>query len=329
MSELTNNKTNILIVDDRPENLLVLEGLLEQFDCNIIKAVSGNQALGLMLEYEFALVLLDIQMPEMDGFEVAEFMRGTEKTRHIPIIFVTAIYKEQKYMFHGYELGAVDYLFKPIEPVLLKSKVNVFLNLYNQAKLLEQRAYELEQKLKEVLELQAANDKLLSISTLDGLTGIPNRRSFDEYIKMSWQDAVRSGQSLAVIMIDIDYFKFYNDHYGHIKGDECLIQVAKCIHSFVKRPRDLAARYGGEEFAIILPNTNKEGAAAIAERIRENVVNLIIPHASSQAYPYITVSVGVSADYPKEGEAIELLIDQADKALYKAKQAGRNQVYAG
>ena len=128
------NDINILIVDDRQDNLLVLESLLEDMDCNIIKATSGNEALSLMFDYEFALVLLDVQMPEMNGFEVAEFMRMNSKTRYVPIIFVTAISKEQKCIFKGYEIGAVDYLFKPIESIILHSKVKVFLELFNQKK---------------------------------------------------------------------------------------------------------------------------------------------------------------------------------------------------
>ncbi|MDF2612324.1 MAG: cph [Clostridia bacterium] len=323
---MDHNNVNILIVDDRPENLLVLEGLLEDFGCNIIKADSGNEALGLMLEHEFALILLDIQMPDMDGFEVAEFMRGSEKTRHIPIIFVTAIYKEQKYMFKGYEIGAVDYLFKPIEPVILKSKVNVFLNLYRQSKELKDKADELEKKLKEILELQEANGKLLSLSNLDGLTGIPNRRNFDEYMKMSWQEAVREKKSLSVIMIDIDYFKLYNDHYGHLKGDECLISVAKRIFSSLKRTRDFAARYGGEEFVVVLPNTDSSGASQIAETIRKNIEALGMPHAHSEVNTYVTTSLGAATIIPEASDSIETFIACADHALYEAKLNGRNRV---
>jgi len=323
---MKNSNVNILIVDDRLENLLVLEGLLEDFNCNVIKATSGNEALGLMLEYEFALVLLDIQMPEMDGFEAAKFMRGSEKTRHIPIIFVTAIYKEQKYMFQGYEIGAVDYLFKPIDPILFKSKVNVFLDLHRQSKLLKDKAEELEQKLSEILELQEANEKLLSLSNLDGLTGIPNRRYFDDYMQMSLKDAIRDSDMLAIIMIDIDYFKLYNDNYGHIKGDECLIHVAKKIFSSIKRPRDFVARYGGEEFVVVLPSTNKEGARQIAETIRKNIRELCIPHDDSQVSHYVTISLGVAAIIPKASDTIEAFISRADDALYEAKFNGRNRV---
>lgn len=322
------NDINILIVDDRQDNLLVLESLLEDMNCNIIKATSGNEALSLMLDNEFALVLLDVQMPDMDGFETAEFMRMNSKTRYLPIIFVTAISKEQKCIFKGYEIGAVDYLFKPIEPIILQSKVKVFLDLYNQKKLVEEQSKLLELKVKELSELREANFKLESLSTLDGLTGISNRRSFDNYIDMSLKNCARADKPISLIMADIDFFKNYNDNYGHLQGDDCLIKVAKAMASSVKRPLDFVARYGGEEFAVILPETDEEGAKIIAETIRKNVEDLKITHEHSTAAPYVTLSLGIETMLPKADYSANELIENADKALYKAKQNGRNQFSA-
>lgn len=321
-----NNTNNILIVDDRQDNILVLESLLEGLDCCIFKATSGNEALSLMLEYEFALVLLDIQMPHMDGFEVAELMRVREKTRNVPIIFVTAIYKEQKYIFKGYERGAVDYIFKPIEPIILISKVKVFLNLYKQARQLREQAQQLEERLEELLELQVANDKLLTLSNLDSLTGIPNRRYFDHFLELNWRDSIRERKSISLIMIDIDYFKEYNDHYGHVKGDECLTNVANCIATTLRRPRDFVARYGGEEFAVVLPNSEGEGALQVAETIRNNIIELFIPHETSKGIPQITVSLGVASIKPMASDELEDIIRDADEALYNSKSLGRNKV---
>ncbi|NRT71822.1 diguanylate cyclase domain-containing protein [Clostridium beijerinckii] len=321
-----NNNTNILIVDDRQDNLLVLESLLEDMECNIIKATSGNEALGLMLDYEFALVLLDVQMPEMDGFETAEFMRMNSKTRYVPIIFVTAISKEKMCIFKGYEKGAVDYLFKPIEPIILQSKVRVFLELYNQKKLVEEQTKLLELKLKELSDLKEANFKLENLSTLDGLTGISNRRSFDNYIETSLRRCVRSQKPISLIMADIDFFKGYNDNYGHLKGDDCLTKVAKTITSSIKRPLDFAVRYGGEEFAVILPETDIEGAKAIAEVIRKNVEGLKIVHEHSKASQYVTLSLGIATLYTNMEISSNRLIESADKALYRAKSNGRNIV---
>lgn len=320
------NNINILIVDDRNDNLLVLESLLDKMNCNVMKATSGNEALSLMLENDFALVLLDVQMPEMDGFETAELMRCNSRTRYIPIIFVTAISKEQKCIFKGYEVGAVDYLFKPIEPIILQSKVKVFLDLYNQKKLVEEQTELLELKIKELMELKDMNFELESLTMTDGLTGISNRRYFNEYIEKGWKNCMRSGEPISLIMADIDFFKAYNDNYGHLKGDECLIEVARTIMSCVDRPMDFTARYGGEEFAIVLPETDMNGAMHIAERLRKEIEKLSIKHEYSSISTYITISLGVTTIIPTQALSIQEFIDNADKGLYKAKSSGRNQI---
>lgn len=318
--------TCILVVDDRHENLLVMESLLEDMECQILKAASGNEALSLMLDHDFALILMDVQMPGMDGFETAELMRGSERTRYIPIIFVTAISKEQKCIFKGYELGAVDYLFKPVEMEILRSKVRVFLELYNQKKIVEEQAAMLELKVKELMELQEVNSKLENLSTIDGLTGIPNRRSFNEYIEKSWRNSIRSGKPISLIMLDIDFFKSYNDNYGHIQGDECLIRVAKSLSLGLKRPLDFVARYGGEEFAVILPDTDSEGAVIFAEELRGNIEGVKLSHEFSQVSPYVTISLGVSSINPGQEDKVKEFVDKADKALYRSKSNGRNSV---
>ena len=320
------DKAKILIVDDRPENLLVLESLLDKIDCAIVKATSGNEALSLMLDHEIALVLLDVQMPEMDGFEVAELMRGSEKTRYIPIIFVTAISKEQKCIFKGYGVGAVDYLFKPIEPIILQSKVRVFLELYNQKTIISEQAELLEMKVKELIELREDNCRLENLSVCDGLTGISNRRNFDQYMERSWKNAIRTGKPISLIMADVDCFKAYNDNYGHLQGDECLLRVARAISYSVKRPIDFVARYGGEEFAVILPDTDNEGTMVIAEDIRKCIEDLSLTHEFSAAGRCVTLSLGVSTIIPKHSDTVGLFINKAEKALYNAKQGGRNRV---
>lgn len=317
---------NILIVDDRAENLLVLESLLENMDCNIIKALSGNEALGLMLDYDFALVLLDVQMPDMDGFETAELMRSNLKTKYIPIIFVTAISKEQKCIFKGYEVGAVDYLFKPIEPIILQSKVRIFIELYKQKKLLEEQTKLLELKIQELTELQEANFKLENLTVTDGLTGITNRRGFNQYLEMSWKNSIRSGNPLSLIMADIDYFKAYNDNYGHVQGDECLKKIARTMSYSINRAMDLVGRYGGEEFAVVLPDTDANGAKAVAEKLRKDIEALALLHEHSLAAPYITLSLGIATIIPNQDISIKKFVDDADKALYRAKTSGRNAV---
>lgn len=328
MSE--HEKTHVLIVDDKPENLLVLENLLEGSDLKIIKATSGNEALGLLLEHDFALILLDVQMPEMDGFEVAELMRKSEKTKSIPIIFITALSKEQKFICKGYEVGAVDYLFKPIEPAILKSKVRVFLELHRKKKQLKEQALELEKKVLEITQakrdLEDLNHLLQDLSSLDGLTGILNRRRFEEVLQSEWKRAARSKKNLSLIMIDIDCFKLYNDTYGHLEGDECLKKVAEILGGKLRRPGDMLARYGGEEFAVILTETDGEGADVVAERLRSSIEEAGIPHDTSPVIDCVTVSIGISTVIPGTETSPKALIAAADRALYQAKNEGRNRI---
>lgn len=327
------DQLNILIVDDRPENLLTLEVLLDNPELNIVKAASGNEALGCLLQYEFALVLLDVQMPEMDGFETAELMRSTRKTKHIPIIFVTASHTEKQYIFKGYHSGAVDYLFKPLEPAVLNSKVDVFLELQRQKNQLQAKTRELDAKILELKEAQTQlkerNEQLKLLSSLDGLTHIHNRRRFDEVLQSEWQRAMRSREPLCLIMLDVDYFKAYNDHYGHPAGDFCLQRIAKALASVLKRPMDIVARYGGEEFCAILPGTDAEGGAKVAENLRRVVEQLGMEHAESAQLGYVTVSLGISAIVPCLETYSTDLVKAADKALYRAKSLGRNRCEVG
>ena len=184
-------KPSILIVDDRPENLLTLEQVLESPDLKVVRAESGHQALEKTLDYDFALILLDVQMPVMDGYETATLLRGNKKTKHIPIIFVTAANKEEAHVFRGYGSGAVDYLFKPLAADVLKSKVTIFLELHTQRQLLEMKTRELDAKVAELMvlrrELEESNEKLRQLSSLDGLTDLSNRRFFDETLVREWQ----------------------------------------------------------------------------------------------------------------------------------------------
>lgn len=174
-------------------------------------------------------------------------------------------------------------------------------------------------------ELKKANEKLQLLSVIDGLTQIPNRRKFDESLALEWKRHQREKNVLSLILCDIDFFKFYNDTYGHQAGDDCLKKVAKTIHASTQRAGDLAARYGGEEFAVILPNTGLEGARVIAERIRTSVQNLKIEHKSSKVHEHITLSLGISTGIPGGDNSAKNLVALADQALYRAKAGGRNQ----
>lgn len=321
-------KTPILIVDDRKENLLTLESLLDSPELELVCAESGNEALAKILDYEFALILMDVRMPGMDGYETAELMRGSTRSKSIPIIFVTAARMDREHMFKGYDSGAVDYLFKPLEPQILKRKVGIFLELHRQRQQLEEKTRELDAKILELevlqKELEEKNERLELLSSLDGLTGLFNRRYFDDNFIKEWKQASRDKTPLSLLIVDIDYFKNYNDFYGHLEGDDCLRKVAQALYEALMRPTDIIARYGGEEFTAILPNTDKNGAARVGERMMEYIDRLQIAHKGSSVANGVTVSIGASTLVPDGKLTVTSLLERADKALYEAKEKGRN-----
>jgi diguanylate cyclase (GGDEF)-like protein len=296
------NKQLILIVDDTPLNIRVLaEALSAEYRVKV--ASSGHAALDIIASQGLPdLILLDVMMPEMDGYEVCRQLKQNVDTKRIPVIFVTAktdVVDEEM----GLKLGAVDYITKPFHMAIVKARVRNQINL----------------KLK--------TDLLESYVMLDGLTNISNRRRFDEVLDVEWKRAQRSDLPFSLIMADIDYFKLYNDHYGHAAGDLCLKKVAAALNHSISRPSDVAARYGGEEFSIILPDTDDDGAYNIAEYFRSYVEELQIPHIQSDVSEFVTVSVGLACCItPGAKESPSILIEKADQMLYLAKESGRNRV---
>ena len=323
-------QASILIVDDRRENLLTLERLLEEDGISVVPALSGEEALALTFDHEFALVLMDVNMPGMDGYETARLLRGNRRTKDIPIIFVTASQKDPAQIFKAYDSGAVDYLMKPLSPVVLKGKVGVFLKLHHQRILLERKTRELDAKLTELeelnQELEISHERLRILSSHDGLTGLNNRRRFDELLRQEWSRGVRMQEPLSIVLIDIDHFKAYNDTYGHVSGDLCLRRVALALENALLRSTDMVARYGGEEFIAILPDTDEQGALQVAERMQEKVRALKEAHDGSPSGTVVTISIGVGATVPDGRGRAETLVDLADKALYHAKRNGRNRI---
>ena len=449
-------KGNILLIDDLPENLKLLTDLLSQLGYVVRSATSGTRGLKSAKSKAPDLILLDIKMPEMDGYQVCQAFKNDPDLCHIPILFISAL-DETLDKLKAFQVGGVDYLIKPFqieevvariethlmiqkqrealqteivkrqeaEEVLYQSRAlissvlnsaldgiaamqavrdpitgniedfrclvvnpviskvlnrnrediigklilkkllnsldgklfNQFVNVVETGEPLDSDFYypfedscwfhyvavklgdgfaitvrdittrkqtELElQKINE--QLQEANYKLELISNLDGLTHIANRRRFNDYLLIHWQQYQREQKPIALLLIDVDYFKFYNDSYGHQCGDDCLIQIAQAIAKVPQRVVDLVARYGGEEFAMILPNTNTEGALIIAESVRQTIANLAIPHQSSPVSDQITLSVGIASLIPATGESLDILINQADEALYSAKKQGRNR----
>ena len=307
------NSTHLLLVDDRKENLLALEALLETPGLEILTASSGNEALGLMLEYDFAVVILDVQMPGMDGFEVAELMRKNKRTRYLPIIFVTAISKDENYVFKGYETGAVDYLFKPLNPVILKSKVNIFLELDRNKKELE----------KSKIQIEKQNERLKELSITDGLTGLYNHRYFQEILPREFALVKRNGSDLTCFMIDLDYFKEVNDTCGHAFGDFVLRHFARLLKGAIRKT-DILVRYGGEEFVLLLPHTTLKGSLVLAEKFRRKAEKYV--YESDGYSRRVTVSIGVAGYSTNHPATAADLVNFADQALYRAKAEGRNQV---
>ena len=317
-------KVNILIVDDLRENHLVMESVLVSEKFNLISAMSGEEALQLCMSHDFAVILMDVQMPGMDGFEAAELLRKIEKTKKIPIIFVTAISKEKKSIFKGYEVGAVDYLFKPIDPMILKSKVNIFIELFEQRKMLEDIAKKLKDKIDELTQLNDEKQILSNMAEEDFLTKIYNRRGLEKLLNKHWDNCKGYRLPLSLIMIDIDNFKKYNDNYGHLQGDEILKSLSKKLKDVLNRPEDFVGRYGGEEFLIGLPNTELENAITIANKINRGLKELNLKHEYNAEFGYITVSMGVSTITPSKKYSVQDALKKADDLLYEAKNSGKN-----
>lgn len=292
-------KQTIMIVDDTPINLQILIEVLGG-EYEIVFATNGRDAIAMAEVNHPDLILLDIQMPDMSGYEVCKTVKLMPSLNNVPVIFLTAM-SQQEDEIVGLKLGAVDYITKPFHPDIVRLRV------HNQ------------------LELKRYRDERAHLALLDGLTGIPNRRAFDEQINREWSRAQRNQASLSLVMVDIDHFKLFNDTYGHLGGDDCLKQVAASLLA-TQRGSDFTARYGGEEFVCILNETDEAGARVTAERLRARIEALQIPHAVSPVSPHVTISIGVATHVPSEDETPDLLIDMADQMLYRSKNSGRNRV---
>ncbi|MBD2074958.1 PleD family two-component system response regulator [Phormidium sp. FACHB-592] len=307
----------VLIVDDEPLMRLQLKRAMKQLGYQVAEATNGAECLDLYVQLSPDLVLLDALMPVMDGFTCCtklQTLPTTEQVYPAPVLMITALESEES-VERAFESGAVDYVTKPIHWAVLNQRVR---RLIAQAQLQQQQAL-LQQ------QLQEANLALQRLANTDSLTGLANRRCFDEHFAQEWRRMAREKQPLSLILCDVDFFKHYNDTYGHQAGDRCLMSVAKAISSSVKRSSDLAARYGGEEFAVILPNTDEVGAAIIAEAICTNIRALNIAHSSSNIAEHVTLSLGVATMVPRPQFNSELFFTASDAALYRAKDEGRDR----
>ncbi len=443
------NQGNILLVDDIPENLQLLSDLLVKLGYTVRSVTSGRMALKTVKVKRPEVILLDIKMPEMDGYQVCQALKADEDLCYIPVIFISAlddVFDKVK----AFNSGGVDYITKPfqIEEVvarlnnqltiqrqqrLLQKEINYrreteealyqsrallssvlnssldgiaalqavrnpetgniedfrclvvnpviakvfersreemlgklvlkkflvkiqpelfdnFIEIVETGKALEQDFYypsgdsswyhfvavklgdgfsitirDITARKQIELALQDANQKLKQLANIDGLTQVANRRCFDTRLQAEWQRLAREKQPLSLILFDVDNFKAYNDYYGHLAGDDCLIRITQTVQEVVRRPADLLARYGGEEFTVLLPNTDKEGVIKIAQKIQQVIRDQVIPHAHSHVADIVTVSLGIASLIPTVEVHPDTLIAYADKALYDAKQQGRDR----
>jgi diguanylate cyclase (GGDEF)-like protein len=289
----------ILVVDDEQVNRDVLADLLRP-DYAVAVADHGGDVPQWTARHQPDLILLDVMMEGMNGHEVLRRLKADGGTAHIPVIFITGLDGTDDEA-HGLGLGASDYISKPFSAAVVRARVALHLQLQRQRRQLEAQAH------------------------IDGLTGLSNRRRFDDYYATEWQRAQRNGTPLSLLLLDVDYFKQYNDHYGHATGDHVLCEVGRALCANARRPADLAARYGGEEFILLLPETDALAALDVAQRVRAEIEALAIEHAGSACAPCITVSIGGATLAPHSGESREDLLDAADRQLYRAKAEGRNR----
>lgn len=311
MSPKTAEDYSILLVDDDPTVITVLGQVLQEYG-RVRFACTGPDALRMLQQFPIDLVMLDIELPGMNGFEVCMAIKSSPQLAEIPVIFITG-HDDVELEVKGLQLGAADFVTKPPRPAQVSARVAMQLRLHEMNKALRKAA------------------------ATDPLTGVANRRHFDEALQREWLRSQRTGAPLSLLMIDVDYFKAFNDHYGHLEGDQCLRQVARALARVVHRPADLLARYGGEEFAILLPDTHGRGGSSVARYALQEVRGAQLQHAASPVSGQVSISVGVSAYemFDQDGAnrrdpliesrvAVTELVDAADQALYAAKAGGRN-----
>jgi len=324
---------DILIVDDSEDQLVVLKSILNEKGYKSIHLVNSAEEafdfLGLKDKKNnkpnIDLILMDVIMPKTNGIEACSRIKRELSLKDTPIIMITAN-REETQLQSAFQAGAIDYITKPINITELLARVRSALRLKMETDSRKER----ERELTEMAEqLDAANKKLTRMSYLDGLTGIPNRRYFEEFFAKEWKNAIRLNSFLSLIMFDIDCFKAYNDTYGHLNGDDCLKKIARTLENALKRPRDFLCRYGGEEFIAVLPDTDKKGVLYVAERFLKEINKLKITHKSSTVSKHITISVGIATINPDKKTKPTSFINGVDKALYEAKQSGRNCIKEG
>ena len=289
----------ILVIDDSRVQTTFLRSILES-NYEITACHTAEEGMKAAWEGGYSLILLDIVMPNTDGFVLLQELKSMEITRYVPVILITSL-SDAQYEEHGLLLGAVDYVTKPFNPMIIKARVNTHVQLYHYQMRFKEQAL------------------------VDELTGVANRRRYEDESAAKWQEAIRFGLPFSICMIDIDKFKLYNDTFGHPAGDKVIAAVAQKTSSFLQRSTDLFARYGGEEFVAVFLGSSGESAFEFMKKIRQSVEDMHIPH-NSPVSPWVTISMGGITLFPQPGDKLENCLKMADSMLYEAKRMGRNQV---
>jgi diguanylate cyclase (GGDEF)-like protein len=322
----------ILVIDDRREaRRLIQSFLVEGGFQEVITASSAEEGFGILgLEPKAAagnspeidLILLDIVLEGINGLDACRMIKGDPRLADIPVVMMTG-YSDPSYINTAFEAGAIEFLLKPIQKMELIARVRSIMHFKQEVAKLKER----EQYLTSITDaLKDANARLARLSHVDGLTGIANRRYFDEMFRKLLASATRLSIPIALLMLDIDHFKSYNDLYGHLAGDDCLKTLATSLNDSIKRGSDFIARYGGEEFSIVLLGTDMEGAVTVAEEIQKHLAELNVTHEGSTCSDKVTLSIGVAACVPEPQVGPEQIIAWADKALYRAKKKGKDRI---
>lgn len=301
INDLVDTKTaRLLVVDDDPNQLrFYLQGLSKQYQCQFAR--SASDAINHARQFpQPDLIILDVVMPDLGGFEICRMLKGDPLTANIPIIFASGVDDVDSKVL-GFSLGCVDYITKPVLIPEMSARISTHLKLKRQAHLLESLAY------------------------LDPLTQVANRRKYNETIQREWSRSIRYAQPIAMLLMDIDFFKQFNDFYGHGVGDDCLIKIAQNLNALSRRPGDLFARIGGEEFVLLLSDCGEAGAISKAKEVIDTVSFLNIANQGAPNHDRVTISVGVAVLQPKAGEEPLALFQSADEGLYDAKHGGRNK----
>lgn len=313
----------VMLVDDQAIIAeAISQALKDEEGIDFHYCAEGREALAAARQLQPSLILQDLVMPGIDGMDLLSDYRRCPQLENVPVI-VLSVREDSSVKSQAFARGANDYLVKLPDSIELIARIRYHTAAY---RAISERDEALRALRESQRQLSETNLMLQQMMRTDALTGVSNRRHFDESLRAEWSRAIRTRDQVSLLMIDVDYFKAFNDHFGHVAGDKTLREIATCIAEVCNRPSDLPARYGGEEFAVILPNTSNGGAQLIAEKVRLAVEALRLPHIAPEPSSTVTVSVGVATLKPQQAESQLILVEQADAMLYEAKQGGRNRI---